>query len=178
MSCSASLALARSTNPADTCCPVSIPTSCAARSVGTLPKAVNATAAVFSTGPNPIPLTGPPVGGRAVVIAVQAQMSTGGCPPELPEAERVTAVKSDRDVWLDWRPSAAAGDGYNVWRVERKQDIPLAADPPGAGVTGVCTTTQDAFCVDPDATDGRPVYNRTMPLRDSWAKLEQAQKGR
>jgi hypothetical protein len=77
VSCSASLALARSTNPADTSCPVSIPTRCAARSVGTFPNAVNATAAVFSTGPNPIPLTGPPDGGRAVVTAVHAHRRRG-----------------------------------------------------------------------------------------------------
>ncbi|MBU6280787.1 glutamine--tRNA ligase/YqeY domain fusion protein [bacterium] len=33
------------------------------------------------------------------------------------------------------------------------------------------------FCVDPDSTDGRAVFNRTVGLRDTWAKVEQAQKG-
>jgi glutaminyl-tRNA synthetase len=28
------------------------------------------------------------------------------------------------------------------------------------------------FCVDPDSTPGKPVFNRTVTLRDSWAKLE------
>ena len=28
------------------------------------------------------------------------------------------------------------------------------------------------FCVDPDSRPGRPVFNRTVPLRDSWAKIE------
>ena len=28
------------------------------------------------------------------------------------------------------------------------------------------------FCVDPDSTPGRLVFNRTLPLKDSWAKLE------
>ncbi|MFO7675652.1 MAG: glutamine--tRNA ligase/YqeY domain fusion protein [bacterium] len=28
------------------------------------------------------------------------------------------------------------------------------------------------FCVDPDAAAGRPVFNRTVALRDSWAKAE------
>ena len=28
------------------------------------------------------------------------------------------------------------------------------------------------FCVDPDSTDARRVFNRTVPLRDSWAKIE------
>jgi glutaminyl-tRNA synthetase len=31
------------------------------------------------------------------------------------------------------------------------------------------------FCVDPESTAGRPVFNRTVGLRDSWAKLENAQ---
>jgi len=32
---------------------------------------------------------------------------------------------------------------------------------------------QGYFCVDPDSTPGRPVFNRTVPLRDTWAKIEQ-----
>src|SRR5580704_12857898 len=28
------------------------------------------------------------------------------------------------------------------------------------------------FCVDPDSTAGRPVFNRTLPLKDTWAKIE------
>ena len=28
------------------------------------------------------------------------------------------------------------------------------------------------FCVDPDTTPGKPVFNRTLPLRDTWAKIE------
>ncbi len=31
------------------------------------------------------------------------------------------------------------------------------------------------FCVDPDSSDGKLVFNRTMTLRDSWAKIEQKQ---
>ena len=30
------------------------------------------------------------------------------------------------------------------------------------------------FCVDPDARPGAPVFNRTVALRDSWAKIEKA----
>ncbi len=33
------------------------------------------------------------------------------------------------------------------------------------------------FCVDPDSTPERPVFNRTVALRDTWAKIEKAQKG-
>jgi len=32
------------------------------------------------------------------------------------------------------------------------------------------------FCVDPDSAGGRLVFNRTVGLRDSWAKIEKAQK--
>ncbi len=30
------------------------------------------------------------------------------------------------------------------------------------------------FCVDPDSADGRLVFNRTVTLRDTWAKIERA----
>jgi glutaminyl-tRNA synthetase len=33
------------------------------------------------------------------------------------------------------------------------------------------------FCVDSDSTEGSPVFNRTVTLRDTWAKIEKAQKG-
>jgi glutaminyl-tRNA synthetase len=36
---------------------------------------------------------------------------------------------------------------------------------------------QGYFCVDVDSIPGRPVFNRTVPLRDSWAKIERAQAG-
>jgi glutaminyl-tRNA synthetase len=32
------------------------------------------------------------------------------------------------------------------------------------------------FCVDPDSTPGKPVFNRTIGLRDTWAKIEQRSK--
>ena len=32
------------------------------------------------------------------------------------------------------------------------------------------------FCVDPDSTKGAPVFNRTVTLRDTWAKIQKAQK--
>ena len=31
------------------------------------------------------------------------------------------------------------------------------------------------FCVDPDSAPGHPVYNRTVTLKDSWAKIEKKQ---
>jgi glutaminyl-tRNA synthetase len=32
------------------------------------------------------------------------------------------------------------------------------------------------FCVDPDSAPGKPVFNRTIGLRDAWAKIEQRAK--
>jgi glutaminyl-tRNA synthetase len=32
------------------------------------------------------------------------------------------------------------------------------------------------FCVDRDSTKEKPVFNRTVTLRDTWAKIEKAQK--
>jgi glutaminyl-tRNA synthetase len=34
------------------------------------------------------------------------------------------------------------------------------------------------FCVDPDATPGKPVFNRTVALKDTWAKVEKKQAGK
>ena len=28
------------------------------------------------------------------------------------------------------------------------------------------------FCVDPDSAPGAPVFNRTMTLKDTWAKVQ------
>ncbi len=33
------------------------------------------------------------------------------------------------------------------------------------------------FCVDPDSTSEHPVFNRTVALRDTWAKIEKREKG-
>jgi len=33
------------------------------------------------------------------------------------------------------------------------------------------------FCIDPDNTQDKPVFNRTVTLRDEWAKIQKAQKG-
>jgi glutaminyl-tRNA synthetase len=33
------------------------------------------------------------------------------------------------------------------------------------------------FCVDPDSAPGKPVFNRTVALRDPWAKIEKSRQG-
>jgi glutaminyl-tRNA synthetase len=44
----------------------------------------------------------------------------------------------------------------------------LAQGAPGAAVQ---FERQGYFCLDPDSTPGRPVFNRTVGLRDTWAKV-------
>jgi len=34
------------------------------------------------------------------------------------------------------------------------------------------------FCVDPDSKPGKPVFNRSVALKDSWAKIEKKQPGK
>jgi glutaminyl-tRNA synthetase len=34
------------------------------------------------------------------------------------------------------------------------------------------------FCVDPDSTADKLVFNRTLALRDTWGKIEKAQQGK
>ena len=34
------------------------------------------------------------------------------------------------------------------------------------------------FCADPDGTPTAPVFNRTLSLRDSWAKIDPGKKGK
>jgi glutaminyl-tRNA synthetase len=34
------------------------------------------------------------------------------------------------------------------------------------------------FCVDPDSAPGKPVFNRTVALRDTWAKIEKREKSK
>jgi glutaminyl-tRNA synthetase len=34
------------------------------------------------------------------------------------------------------------------------------------------------FCVDPDSKPGKPVFNRTVALKDAWARAEKKQGGK
>jgi len=47
----------------------------------------------------------------------------------------------------------------------------LAAAQPGATVQ---FERQGYFCADPDGSAARPVFNRTVALRDSWARISKA----
>jgi len=50
-----------------------------------------------------------------------------------------------------------------------KVEPSLAAAAPGARYQ---FERQGYFCVDPDSTAGHPVFNRTVTLKDTWAKIQ------
>ena len=54
---------------------------------------------------------------------------------------------------------------------DAKVEPSAAAAPPG---TRFQFERLGYFCVDPDSTPDRPVFNRTVTLKDSWAKIERA----
>jgi glutaminyl-tRNA synthetase len=53
-----------------------------------------------------------------------------------------------------------------------KAEPSLAAAAPGERFQFL---RQGYFCVDADSAPGKPVFNRSVTLRDSWAKIEKAQ---
>lgn len=70
----------------------------------------------------------------------------------------------------DWK-SNLNPDSLEVLTASRVE--PSVADaPPG---TRYQFMRQGYFVVDPDLTDDRLVFNQTVPLRDSWAKIEKEQ---
>ena len=70
----------------------------------------------------------------------------------------------DRDYRRDLNPASL--EIVSDARIE-----PSAADaPPG---TRYQFERLGYFCVDPDSSPGRLVFNRTVTLKDSWAKIAQ-----
>jgi len=70
----------------------------------------------------------------------------------------------------------AAGDFRADLNPSSLEVIPTAKIEPAAGALAPGARVQferlGYFCVDPDSTPERPVFNRTVTLKDSWAKIE------
>jgi len=70
----------------------------------------------------------------------------------------------------------AAGDFRADLNPSSLEVIPTAKIEPAAGALAPGARVQferlGYFCVDPDSTPERPVFNRTVSLKDSWAKIE------
>ena len=69
----------------------------------------------------------------------------------------------DRDPLADLNPNS-------LERIEgAKVEAGLASAAPGARFQ---FERQGYFCVDPDSSPGKPVFNRTVTLKDSWARIQ------
>jgi len=78
-------------------------------------------------------------------------------------------------LFLSEDPGEGGGeplDDLNPTSLERvrgaKVEASLASAPAG---TRFQFERQGYFCVDPDSQAGRPVFNRTVTLKDSWARI-------
>ena len=76
---------------------------------------------------------------------------------------------ADGDIMADLNP-----DSLEVLR-DCLLEPALAAAPIGEAVQ---FERLGYFCADPDSAPGRPVFNRTVGLRDTWAKVQGAGQGR
>ncbi|MEN6578451.1 MAG: glutamine--tRNA ligase, partial [Phycisphaerales bacterium] len=79
-------------------------------------------------------------------------------PDEAPEGKDFTSnlnpnsLETLADCWVE--PSLAAAPPLSRYQFERL----------------------GYFCVDPDTTPGKLVFNRTVTLKDTWAKIQQGDK--
>jgi glutaminyl-tRNA synthetase len=78
-----------------------------------------------------------------------------------------TKPRPDEDE--DWKAGLTAG---SLERLEGARVEPSLRD--GAPGSRYQFERTGYFCVDPDSSPERPVFNRTVSLRDSWAKVEKA----
>jgi len=78
--------------------------------------------------------------------------------------------------------SVEGGDflsNINPASLEVLADCKLEPSLKGAAVFGYFQFERlGYFCVDPDTTPGLPVFNRTVALRDTWARIEKRGKGK
>ena len=78
----------------------------------------------------------------------------------------------DAPAGSDWRANLNP-DSLQVLR-ECRVEPNLAAAVPGSHCQFL---RQGYFCLDPDSIAGRLVFNRSVGLRDTWAKIEKGQRG-
>jgi glutaminyl-tRNA synthetase len=101
--------------------------------------------------------------------AINAQVRLHDHLFRVPDPEKVPeGAEAKENAWL-----ANLNPGSLVTLADCKLEPSLAAAAPGARFQ---FERQGYFCVDPkDSKPGRPVFNRTVALRDTWAKMEQKQ---
>jgi len=105
--------------------------------------------------------------GRKVKATLHWVSAAHAVPAEVRLYDRLFSVENPTDVdeGQDWL------DNLNP---ESLKVLPTCYVEPAAGDLGVGVTCQferlGYFCVDPDSQAGRPVFNRTVTLRDAWVK--------
>ena len=67
------------------------------------------------------------------------------------------------DLWTELNPASLETI------TDAQVEPALATNVPGEPVQ---FERQGYFCFDPDGTPARPIFNRTVGLRDSWAKIK------
>jgi glutaminyl-tRNA synthetase len=117
--------------------------------------------------------SGSPQAGRKVKGTIHWVSATHALPAEIRLYESLF-VKADPDEVQEGQDYTANLNPNSLERVTGCLVEPsLAGAPPGSRYQ---FERQGYFCVDPDSEQGRLVFNRTVPLRDSWAKIEKAQR--
>jgi glutaminyl-tRNA synthetase len=93
-------------------------------------------------------------------------------------------VRIYENLFLKEDPSDVE-EGQDVLDNINPNSLEIIADAklePSLGTATVGTRYQferlGYFCVDPDSKPGKPVFNRTVALKDAWARVEKKQAGR
>jgi hypothetical protein len=116
-------------------------------------------------------------------IAVSAQQSAVSQKTAVPAQSELPVDAVDADEIEDAAAEQAAGAAGPGWRdnlnPKSLEVIPDARlEPSVAGATPGTRYQFERhgyFCVDPDSQPGKLVFNRTVTLKDTWAKIEKKQ---
>ncbi|HEV7732019.1 MAG TPA: glutamine--tRNA ligase/YqeY domain fusion protein [Candidatus Binatia bacterium] len=112
---------------------------------------------------------GTPADGRKVKATLHWVSAAHAVDAEVRLYDRLfTAEEPGGDDWLD-HLNPQSLDTLSGCKLEPG----LADATPG---TRVQFERMGYFCLDPDSQPGRPVWNRTVTLKDTWAKVEQRQR--
>jgi glutaminyl-tRNA synthetase len=110
--------------------------------------------------------------GRKVKATIHWLSAAHAVPAEIRLYDRLFLKENpaDESDGLDWKTHLNPA----ALQVTRGFVEPGMASP----AAGVCVQFERLgyFCADPDSAPGRPVFNRTATLKDTWAKIGQQEK--
>lgn len=85
-------------------------------------------------------------------------------------------VRLYEHLFTDPNPGAGGRDLFDDLNPESETILPRCYVEPSLGDPTVGETVQferlGYFCADPDSAPGAPVFNRTLTLKDTWAKIQ------